>query len=66
MNTNEFRAALAALHLSQRSAARTVGVDERTTRRWAAGTDVPEPVARILRFLIRCRIPPEIFEHEST
>ncbi len=61
----EFRAALDALGLYQAEAARLIGVDEGTVRRWMAGPnakrgrDVPEPVARFLRLLIAARISPE-------
>ena len=45
----EFRAALARLGLTQAGAARLLGVDERTARRWARGErQVPEPVRRLL------------------
>lgn len=53
MTADEYRAALAALDLSQVGAARLLGVDERTSRRWANGErDVPPPADRFLRFLI--------------
>ncbi len=45
----EFRATLARLGLTQAGAARLLGVDERTGRRWARGErQVPEPVRRLL------------------
>jgi DNA-binding transcriptional regulator YiaG len=53
MTAGEYRAALAALELTQGGGARLLGVDERTSRRWANGErDVPEPAARFLRYLI--------------
>lgn len=59
MTSDQYRDALAALDLSQVGAARLLGVDERTSRRWANGErDVPAPAERFLRFLIAARIPP--------
>lgn len=49
MTRDDFRAALDRLGLTQTGAARVLGVDERTTRRWAAGERaVPPPVERLL------------------
>lgn len=60
MTTPEYREALAALDLSQVGAAKLLGVDERTSRRWATGErDVPPPAERFLRFLIAAKIKPE-------
>ena len=53
MTPDEYRTAIAALGLSQARAAELLGVDARTSRRWACGErDVPPPVARFLRYLI--------------
>jgi transcriptional regulator with XRE-family HTH domain len=53
MTPDEYRSALAILGLTQLGGARLLGVDERTSRRWANGErDVPPPVQRFLRFLI--------------
>lgn len=53
MTPDEYREAIDKLGLTQSSAARMLGVDERTSRRWANGErDVPPPVQRFLRFLI--------------
>jgi hypothetical protein len=41
MNAPEYRVAIAALNLSQRAAARVIGVNERTSRTYAA-QGVPE------------------------
>jgi hypothetical protein len=47
------REAIEGLGLSQIAAARLLGVDARTSRRWASGErDIPPPVARFLRYLI--------------
>jgi DNA-binding transcriptional regulator YiaG len=50
---DEYREAIEALGLSQVAAARLLGVDDRTSRRWASGErDVPPPAVRFLRYLI--------------
>jgi len=50
---DEYRAAIDKLGLSQVAAARLLGVDERTSRRWANGErDMPAPAVRFLRYLI--------------
>jgi DNA-binding transcriptional regulator YiaG len=57
MTADEYRTAYAALGLTQAGAARLLGVDERTSRRWATGErDVPPPVSRFLTFLIMAEI----------
>ena len=49
MDLTEYRAAIARLGLTQGGAARLVGVDARTSRRWALGeVPVPGPVERLL------------------
>jgi len=61
MNDIEYRAALSALHLNRRSAGHFLGVDERTSRRWAAGdTEVPHAIAVLLRVMIAFGISPRI------
>lgn len=56
MSPDEYRDALARLDLTQVAAARLLGVDERTSRRWATGErDVPPPAVRFLRYLIATR-----------
>jgi DNA-binding transcriptional regulator YiaG len=53
MTSDEYRQAIEQLGLSQIAAARLLGVDERTSRRWANGErDIPPPVQRFLRYLI--------------
>jgi DNA-binding transcriptional regulator YiaG len=60
MSPDDYRATLAALNLSQMGAAKLLGVDERTSRRWAIGErPVPEPVSRFLRLLLAAKISPE-------
>lgn len=56
MTPDEYRDAIEHLGLSQVAAALLLGVDARTSRRWASGErDVPEPAARFLRYLIATR-----------
>jgi DNA-binding transcriptional regulator YiaG len=53
MTADEYRAALETLGLTQGGGARLLGVDERTSRRWACGErDIPPPAERFLRYLI--------------
>ena len=60
MTPDEYRDALASLGLSQSGAARLLGVDARTSRRWVSGErDIPEIAARFLRFLIAAEITPD-------
>lgn len=56
MTADEYRASIETLGLSQVAAAKLLGVDDRTSRRWATGErDVPPPAARFLRYLIATR-----------
>jgi DNA-binding transcriptional regulator YiaG len=53
MTPDEYREAIERLDLSQVGAARLLGVDERTSRRWAIGErPIPGPAERFLRYLI--------------
>ena len=53
MTPDEYRLAIETLGLSQIAAARLLGVDPRTSRKWACGErDVPQPAVRFLRYLI--------------
>jgi hypothetical protein len=57
MTANQFRAALDRLKLSQLGAARLVGADPRTARRWALGErNIPGCVAILLRLLLAGKI----------
>jgi hypothetical protein len=50
MTPDEYREAIDLLGLA---AARLLGVDARTSRRWASGErDIPPPTVRFLRYLI--------------
>ena len=63
MTANQFRTALSRLELSQLGAARLIGADPRTARRWAdrgAGNRaIPECVAILLRLLVAGKITVE-------
>lgn len=57
MTSNQYRAALTRLDLSQVGAARLVGADPRTGRRWALGErPIPDCVAILLRLLLAKKI----------
>lgn len=52
MTPEEYRLTIEHLGLSQIGAARLLGIDDRTSRRYALGErDIPPPVARFLRYL---------------
>lgn len=64
MTPSEYMQALAALHIPNHAqAARLLGVNDRTSRKWAdgppKGRKVPPSVARFLRYLIAARVTPE-------
>ncbi len=60
MDATEYRAQIGRLELSQGAAARLVGVDARTSRRWALG-EVPVPGA-VVRLLWACERDPGLLE----
>ena len=60
MSPDEYRTTIEALALTQAGAARLLGVDGRTSRKWAAGDrEVPPTAARFLRFLLAAKISPD-------
>jgi len=60
MTPDEYREAIASLGLTQLAAARLVGVNPRTSRKWACGeAPIAEPAARMLRLMIALKISPE-------
>lgn len=60
MTANQYRTAIEKLGLSQRGAAAFLGVDERTSRRWALDEiPVPDSVAKLLRLMVRLKLKPE-------
>ncbi len=53
MTPDEYRESIEVLGLSQIAAARLLGVDARTSRRWASGErEIPPPAVRFLHYLI--------------
>ena len=59
MTANQYRAALAALGLSQARAAIFFGVSSRTSQGYALGEyPVPEAIAKLLQLMIRLKIAP--------
>lgn len=54
----EYRAALASLGLSQVGAAKLLRVGDRTSRRWAAGDEIPAAVAYLLRLMVKHKVKP--------
>jgi DNA-binding transcriptional regulator YiaG len=60
MTPRQLQHAIDQLGLSQRGAARFLGVDERTMRKWIADdARIPEAVAKLLRLMIRLQLKPE-------
>lgn len=59
MTPTQYRAALKKLLISQRRAAILLGVDERTSRRYAE-KGAPEMVARLLAMYLKHGIPREL------
>ena len=58
MTAQQLRQALKRLRLSQVAAARHLGVDPRTVRKWVgAERRIPEPVAILVRLWLRARRP---------
>lgn len=56
MTAAQFNAAVARLGLSQGEAAKLLGVSIRSAHGYANGATIPEPVARLLRLVIRLNI----------
>lgn len=53
MTPDDYRETILQLGLTQAGAAKLLGVDERTSRRWACGErDIPAPAERFLRYLL--------------
>ena len=63
MTATQFRATLDRLDLTQVGAARLLGSDERTVRRWASGDrTIPQAVVIMLRLLVAKKITIEDIE----
>lgn len=57
MTPAQFKKALKTAGLTQRGAAKSFGVNERTVRRWVKGDDpVPQTVQRLLPFMATGRV----------
>lgn len=60
MKPKDYRAALEKLGISQGQAATALGVDARTSRRWALGERaIPHAVAIVLRLMHHYKLKPE-------
>lgn len=57
MTPAQYKSAIAKLGLSQEAAGRWLGVSPRTGQNYAA-KGPPEPVAKLLRLVLRLKIPP--------
>lgn len=60
MTTEEYRAALDKLGMSQAAAARLFTVSDRTSRRWALGGSIPMGTAIVLRLMVKKKITLEV------
>lgn len=59
MTTKQYLAAIQKLGLSQLAAGRWLGVSPRTAQNYALGRKIPEPVAKLLRLVIRLKLSPD-------
>ena len=60
MTHTQYRAAIAKLGLSQERAGDWLGIGRRTSQGYALGEyPVPEPVAKLLRLMVRLELEPE-------
>lgn len=60
MTPKQYADAIDRLGLSQRGAAKFLGIDERTSRKWIAGdARIPESAAKLLRLMVRLKLKPE-------
>jgi hypothetical protein len=58
LTPNQYRAAIAKLGLSQQRAGTWLGIGKRTSQGYALGEyPVPEPTAKLLRLVIRLKVP---------
>lgn len=58
MSPAQFRAAIDKLGLSQERAGLWLGLSARQGQRYATGdAEIPEPVAKLLRLVIRLKVP---------
>ena len=60
MTSKQYRKAIESLGLSQQKAAHWLGISPRTSQNYALGqTRIPEPVAKLLRLVIKLKLKPE-------
>jgi hypothetical protein len=60
MTSNQYKAAIKALGLSQQRAGTWLGIGKRTSQGYALGEHpVPEPAAKLLRLCVRLKLKPE-------
>lgn len=63
MTPKQYADAIERLSLSQRGAAKFLGIDERTSRKWIAGdARIPESAAKLLRLMVRLKLKPDDVE----
>lgn len=63
MTSAQYRAAIKRLALSQERAGDWLGIGRRTSQGYALGEyPVPEPVAKLLRLVVRLKLSPEDVE----
>lgn len=59
MTGPEYKQAIAALGMTQETAAEFLGVSLRTSAGYAAGGSIPEGVAKLLRLMVRKKLKPK-------
>lgn len=58
MTPKQYRAALAALGLSQAGAADFLGISTRSSHGYANGAPIPKAIAMLLRLMVRLKLTP--------
>lgn len=59
MTAAQYRKILDNLELSIIGAAKVLGISKRQSQRYAAGDQIPKPVAKLLRLMVRLKLKPE-------
>jgi hypothetical protein len=59
VTARQYREALDALGLSQGAAADWLGISIRSSHGYANGTEIPEPIAKLLRLMLRLKLNPK-------
>ena len=59
MTADQYREAIAALGLSLGSAARVFGINERTSRRFATGNDIPWYLEMLINIMVAKGVAPD-------